>query len=1175
MGKKLYSILSFNLPSRDMESRTKQEAMISLKLIILETIDRLEDWLETLEYNIVEMELSPKKDVGMASEIMQVIDKVKAFLKALPFKALVDASMVCSAQTRALMILERRLFRGLTLPAPSEHMKPCDSIDDFHAGLARRDFFHDLRNGSVSSNSSCLMWCPIWSAKHFMSSEGFQDVVQCICDSGLEPDSCAFIESGSLAQNASEDGWTSTSITAWRQLEEAYTYEDLNLISEKESIASPWPCVTPCRSGAIIVREEKPRQLNLGSEDKPNTNESFLRHLKLEEWTKCRSIAKEQTYALRLSIGAAARDSSAVLERLLERATFWSALKEFVEFKVQTNPSPILSDGILMRKIRDLSCIRKLPADDELARIRFARDISHVTGACITHSWLTIHMTRLPDISQAELNGYRNDLKSDYFRLRCLEKSCNSAEITSLITLLTGVISSCCKIKRQQRLNLNLSPDRMAATVLRLPTPQANRSRNEIVAEAINITELHCQDELYKSDTLKRLVSSIMLAPNFAPLRWKAANYFHDQLKWWLSDERIVKIALLKWGPEKVHLSTTLSGKQALTLINIPTPSSRESFSLKTLALTACVEYLAAAILSSNIAVVCLLRCLQIMMEMCSPITTGSALKQSLFCEAVHEEFCNDILTNLLPDLAAIPAKYWFATITHLVSRSSHVVLGHTLFIPILAFLLIRFPPQTNWHLQSLLNSSRSSCTDIGLAVVDQALQLLERLRNKQESRILRNRKRHSAQTSNPLIAVLVQKLGDVSIGHGKIKQMVDNLNLFVKCFSKMALDTDQESSLLHSPTLSRLYPQLSKLSAELQNISDDVKFVVPVRNQLECILFPNKNTETKRIFADLPLALADIFESPVWLTPPLETASDPEPDDCPFSVEQEIRVFSIDNEIQILKSKQRPKKIVIHGSDGNEYQFLLKNEVKGDLRKDSRIEDFVSTASKWILDDIQTAVTSFSVIPLNEVTGLIEWVSDLQTLRSLCTAAIRSVMTTQTMQAILKEIGDQTKRLRNDPAGLYKLFVDQACPAFPPTLHRYFFYQFGRQPSAWLRSRNKFTVTCAFWSIVGFLTGLGDRHGENLLISSLTGELIHVDFDCLFGKGFALAVPEIVPFRLTQNLAVAMGAVGTEGLFQSTCIKIWRKLRARSPDCLALMNSFIHDPLVEWGDRKGSSVRL
>lgn len=39
--------------------------------------------------------------------------------------------------------------------------------------------------------------------------------------------------------------------------------------------------------------------------------------------------------------------------------------------------------------------------------------------------------------------------------------------------------------------------------------------------------------------------------------------------------------------------------------------------------------------------------------------------------------------------------------------------------------------------------------------------------------------------------------------------------------------------------------------------------------------------------------------------------------------------------------------------------------------------------------------------------------------------------------------------------------------------------------------------------SMVGYILGLGDRHGENVLFDYKSGDCVHVDFNCLFNKVF------------------------------------------------------------------------
>lgn len=62
-----------------------------------------------------------------------------------------------------------------------------------------------------------------------------------------------------------------------------------------------------------------------------------------------------------------------------------------------------------------------------------------------------------------------------------------------------------------------------------------------------------------------------------------------------------------------------------------------------------------------------------------------------------------------------------------------------------------------------------------------------------------------------------------------------------------------------------------------------------------------------------------------------------------------------------------------------------------------------------------------------------------------------------------------------------------------------------------WYNARLAFTRTAATMSMVGFVLGLGDRHAENILIDTGTGDVMHVDFNILFNKGEFLRVPEVL----------------------------------------------------------------
>lgn len=118
---------------------------------------------------------------------------------------------------------------------------------------------------------------------------------------------------------------------------------------------------------------------------------------------------------------------------------------------------------------------------------------------------------------------------------------------------------------------------------------------------------------------------------------------------------------------------------------------------------------------------------------------------------------------------------------------------------------------------------------------------------------------------------------------------------------------------------------------------------------------------------------------------------------------------------------------------------------------------------------------------------------------------------------------------------------------------------------------------------MVGHILGLGDRHPSNLLLDRLSGAIVHVDFgDCCKFKCSILAdmqltlaivevamvrekYPEKVPFRLTRMLIQAMEVSGIEGTFRITCELSMRVLRDNKESIMAVLEAFVHDPLINW----------
>lgn len=143
----------------------------------------------------------------------------------------------------------------------------------------------------------------------------------------------------------------------------------------------------------------------------------------------------------------------------------------------------------------------------------------------------------------------------------------------------------------------------------------------------------------------------------------------------------------------------------------------------------------------------------------------------------------------------------------------------------------------------------------------------------------------------------------------------------------------------------------------------------------------------------------------------------------------------------------------------------------------------------------------------------------------------------------------------------------------FPPALSDYYRAQFST-PQNYYKARLAFIKSTAAWSIIGYILGLGDRHGENILIDVCTGETFHVDCNMLFNRGEKLAVPEVVPFRMTHNMIDAMGVLGIEGTFRKSCEIILRVLQKEKNTLLAYLRPIIYDVTSKNnGNDKGEGI--
>lgn len=274
-------------------------------------------------------------------------------------------------------------------------------------------------------------------------------------------------------------------------------------------------------------------------------------------------------------------------------------------------------------------------------------------------------------------------------------------------------------------------------------------------------------------------------------------------------------------------------------------------------------------------------------------------------------------------------------------------------------------------------------------------------------------------------------------------------------------------------------------------------------------------------------------------------------------------RIIGFDPKVDIMNSLQKPRKLVFLASDGKQYPFLCKP--KDDLRKDARLMEFDAMINNLLQSNSESRkrnlyIRTYSVITLNEECGLIEWVPNTTGLRHI----LHKLYHHKTIALYTSEVQKNLDAARSDPKHAGEVFERLVLSQYPSVFHEWFIETFP-EPSAWLRARLAYAHTLAVMSMVGHVLGLGDRHGENILFDSESGDTVHVDLNCLFDKATLFEIPERVPFRLTHNMVDALGVTGYEGVFRRVAEITMGILRDNKDSLMSVLEAMVHDPLVEW----------
>ncbi|KAG8859069.1 phosphatidylinositol kinase- protein kinase tor1 [Tulasnella sp. 330] len=260
-------------------------------------------------------------------------------------------------------------------------------------------------------------------------------------------------------------------------------------------------------------------------------------------------------------------------------------------------------------------------------------------------------------------------------------------------------------------------------------------------------------------------------------------------------------------------------------------------------------------------------------------------------------------------------------------------------------------------------------------------------------------------------------------------------------------------------------------------------------------------------------------------------------------------------NEVSSKLSNARSLELAVPGHD--------------DLRQDERVMQLFGLVNKLLARDANSSkrhlyIQRCSIIPLAPNVGLIGWVYDTDTIHAL-------VQEYRENHSIRTDI---EYHLIKDMAPDYEdLCIMQKVESLEYALQRTtgqdlytILWQKSANSEEWVNRRSTYTRSLAVNSMAGYILGLGDRHPSNILLSRITGQVVHIDFgDCFDVAMMREMYAEKIPFRLTRMLTNAMEVCGVHGTYKIACEISMTILRDNGESLLAVLETFVWDPLLSW----------
>lgn len=212
-----------------------------------------------------------------------------------------------------------------------------------------------------------------------------------------------------------------------------------------------------------------------------------------------------------------------------------------------------------------------------------------------------------------------------------------------------------------------------------------------------------------------------------------------------------------------------------------------------------------------------------------------------------------------------------------------------------------------------------------------------------------------------------------------------------------------------------------------------------------------------------------------------------------------------VPEESLVFKSANYPLCIAFSTVNGGTSKMIFK---KGDnLRKDQLVIQIISLMDRLLKsDNLDLHLTPYQVLATGLEEGLVEFIPSI--------SVAKIIQKTGSIESYLQKCNPD----EDGPFGITAQCLET------------------------------FIKSCAGYSVITYILGIGDRHLDNLLLQD-DGRLFHVDFSYMLGEQPHRFAPPSPPMKLCKEMVEAMGGTESEyyARFKSYCCEAYNILRKSS----------------------------